>query len=223
MMDPETQERHRMIKGIERVLVLAPHTDDGEFGCGGSIVKFLEAKKEVFYVAFSTAEESVPPGFPKDVLVTEVKGATRRLGIPEDNLIIYRYEVRKLSYKRQEILEELVKLKNRLRPDLVLIPSPNDLHQDHQTVATEGIRAFKGVSIVGYELPWNTITFHTQLFIKLNRSHIEKKIHALKAYDSQKNKPYATEDFLWSWARTRGTQIGTDFAETFEVIRWVIE
>ena len=90
MMEPETQERHRMIKGIERVLVLAPHTDDGEFGCGGSIVKFLEAKKEVFYVAFSTAEESVPPGFPKDVLVTEVKGATRRLGIPEDNLIIYR-------------------------------------------------------------------------------------------------------------------------------------
>lgn len=212
-----------MKKGIDKLLVLAPHTDDGEFGCGGSIVKFLNEGKDVYYVAFSTAEKSVPPGFPKDVLVTEVKEATRRLGIPESNLIIYKYEVRKLSYERQQILEELVQLKKDIQPDLVFIPSPNDLHQDHQTVATEGIRAFKGVSIVGYELPWNNITFHTQLFVKLAKSHIEKKICALKAYDSQKTRPYATEDFLWSWAKTRGTQIGTDFAETFEVIRWVIE
>ena len=72
-----------------RVLVLAPHTDDGEFGCGGTIAKFLEQGREVYYAAFSTAEKSVPPGMPKDVLKTEVKEATRRLGIPPANLIIY--------------------------------------------------------------------------------------------------------------------------------------
>jgi len=207
---------------FDRVLVLAPHTDDGEFGCGGSIVKFIEEGKEVYYVAFSTAEESVPAGMPKNILEVEVKEATKRLGIPGSNLIIYKFQVRKLNYVRQEILEELVKIKKEIRPDLVFIPSPNDLHQDHYTVAMEGMRAFKQVSILGYEIPWNNITFHTQAFIKLEKKHIERKIEALKAYKSQSHRFYATSDFIWSLARTRGVQIGVEYAETFEVIRWVI-
>ena len=39
-----------------RILVLAPHTDDGEFGCGGSIARFASEGNEVHYVAFSAAE-----------------------------------------------------------------------------------------------------------------------------------------------------------------------
>ncbi len=212
-----------MHKNWQKVLVLAPHTDDGEFGCGGTIARFLDEGKTVFYVAFSTAEKSVPEGLPKNILEVEVREATKRLGIPPENLIIYKYEVRKLNYIRQEILEELVKIRYQLEPDLVFLPSPHDLHQDHQTVAIEGIRAFKQVSIVGYELPWNNITFHTQMFIKLQRGHIDTKLAALKAYQSQQHRPYATEDFILGWARTRGTQIGANFAETFEVIRWVFD
>jgi LmbE family N-acetylglucosaminyl deacetylase len=212
-----------MHQSIKRVLVLAPHTDDGEFGCGGAIAKFIQQGKDVFYVAFSTAEQSVPKGLPKNILETEVREATKRIGIPPANLIIYKYEVRKLNYVRQEILEELVKIKKELEPQLVFIPSQNDLHQDHSTVATEAVRAYKQVSILGYELPWNTITFHTHCFVKLEASHIDKKIHAIKAYNSQSHKDYASEEFLRGWARTRGTQIGATFAETFEITRWIIE
>lgn len=212
-----------MKQGIERVLVLAPHTDDGEFGCGGSIAKFIQEGTEVYYVAFSTAEESLPEGWPKDILETEVKEATQRIGIPRSHLIIYKYEVRKLNYIRQEILEELVKIKKEIQPDLVFLPSSNDLHQDHTTVATEGARAFKQVSMLGYELPWNNITFHTQVFVKLKEEHVKKKVYAIKAYNSQSERDYSQEDFIWSWAKTRGTQIGARYAETFEVIRWVIE
>ena len=94
----------------KRILILAPHTDDGEFGCGGTISKFIEEGAEVFYVAFSCAEESVPKGFPKDILETEVKKATSVLEIKPENLFIYKYLVRKLSYHRQEILENMVHL-----------------------------------------------------------------------------------------------------------------
>lgn len=206
----------------KKILILAPHTDDGEFGCGGSIAKFIKEKKEVYYVAFSTAEESVSEGMPKNILEIEVKEATKLLGIPPSNLIVYKFQVRKLNYVRQEILEELVKIKKDINPDLVFLPSPNDLHQDHYTVAIEGMRAFKQVSILAYEIPWNNITFHTQAFIKLEKKHIEKKIETLKAYKSQSNKFYATADFIWNLASTRGVQIGTNYAEAFEVIRWVI-
>jgi len=209
--------------GKKRVLVLAPHTDDGEFGCGGTISKFIEEDKTVFYVAFSTAEKSVPKGMPRNILELEVREATKILGIKKENLFVYKHEVRKLNYVRQEILEELVRLKKDIQPDLVLIPSLNDLHQDHSTVAMESIRAFKQITIIGYELPWNNITFHTNMFVKLKKEHIDNKILALGAYKSQVGKNYATADFILSWAKTRGTQIGSQYAETFEVIRWVIE
>ena len=206
----------------KRILIIAPHTDDGEFGCGGSIAKFIDEGDEVYYVAFSTAEKSVPPGMPKNILEVEVKEATKRLGIAPDNLIIYKFEVRKLNYVRQDILGELVKIKKALEPHLVFSPTLNDLHQDHFTVAAECTRAFKQVSILGYEIPWNNITFNAQAFIKLTGQYVDRKIEALKAYESQKHRYYATENFIRSLATTRGVQIGAEYAEAFEVIRWVI-
>ncbi len=206
----------------ERILVIAPHTDDGEFGCGGSIAKFIDEGRDVYYVAFSTAEQSVPPGLPKNILEVEVKEATKRLGIPPDNLIIYKYEVRKLNYVRQDILEELVKLKKEIDPQLVFSPTTRDLHQDHFTVAAECTRAFKQISILGYEIPWNNITFNAHAFITLAERYIDKKVDALKAYQSQSHRNYATEDFIRSLATTRGVQIGSRYAEAFEVVRWVI-
>ena len=211
-----------MMKCAEKILVLAPHTDDGEFGCGGSVARFIDEGKEVYYVAFSTAEESVPEPWPKDILKTEVKEATNRLGIQPDRLIIYNFKVRELSYHRQEVLEELVNIKNRVCPDLVFLPSSNDLHQDHSTVSIEGIRAFKNTTILGYEIPWNNIEFQAEAFIILSEENINTKINALDAYNSQKGRSYANEEFIRSLARTRGVQIGSRYAEAFEVIRWVM-
>ena len=99
------------LNSFNNILVLAPHTDDGELGLGGTINKLIQLGKKVTYVAFSTAQQSVPKGFPKDILKTEVKKATALLGIAPENLIIYDYEVRKLGYFRQEILENLILLK----------------------------------------------------------------------------------------------------------------
>lgn len=211
-----------MINHIENVLILAPHTDDGELGLGGTIHKLISIGKNVTYVAFSTAEQSVPEGFPKDILKTEVKNATLRLGIKPDNLIIYSYQVRKLNYVRQEILEELISIRKNNKYDLVFIPSMHDIHQDHTTVAQEGLRAFKNTTILGYELIWNNLTFNTQCFVKLQQSDIEAKITALKEYHSQGKRDYLSEDFIYSLAKARGVQAGCEYAEAFEVIRLFI-
>ena len=206
----------------KKILVLSPHTDDGELGCGGSIAKVIEEGNDVYYVAFSTAQESVPKGYPKNILEKEVKAATKVLGIPPSNLIIYKFQVRKLNYVRQEILDELIKIRDTIKPDMVFLPSTNDLHQDHYTVREEGLRAFKQVTVFGYELCWNNITFHTQAFIKLKKKNVDKKIRALKAYKSQSHRAYTKKDFVTGLANVRGVQIGAKYAETFEVLRWVM-
>ena len=211
-----------MLSKFKRVFVLAPHTDDGELGAGGTIAKLIELGADVYYFAFSTAEDSLPDGLPSNTLEIEVKNATKKLGIKEENVIIYHYKVRKLNYVRQEILEDLIRHKREMMPDLVIMPSLHDIHQDHSTIAKEGLRAFKTTTILGYELIWNNLTFNTVSFVKLDKRHIEAKINALQEYKSQKGRDYMSRDFIFSLARTRGVQIGCEYAESFEVIRWVM-
>lgn len=207
---------------FRKALVLAPHTDDGELGCGGTIARLLEAGSQVFYVAFSICETSLPEGFPPDTLAGEVARATGGLGIPSDHLLVYDYPVRHFPAHRQEILEELVALRRRLAPDLVLVPCRSDVHQDHQVIAREGIRAFKNTTLLGYELPWNTLEFPSTALVVLEPRHLEAKLRALAEYASQQHRPYMRRELAEGLARVRGQQANAEFAEALEVIRWVI-
>jgi len=203
------------------VVVLAPHTDDGELGCGGAIAKFIKEGSNVYYIAFSLCKTSLPSHLATNTLEIEVKAATRILGIPESNLITFDFEVRKFKEQRQEILEELIKLRAKLNPDLVFLPCSTDIHQDHQTIHDEGVRAFKQTSILGYEMPWNNISLYTTSFIKLREEELAIKVKALGEYKSQNHRNYLNENFIRSLATTRGVQIGTEYAEAYEVIRWI--
>ncbi|HBX52998.1 MAG: LmbE family protein [Bacteroidetes bacterium RIFOXYA12_FULL_35_11] len=211
------------MESIKKILVLAPHTDDGEFGCGGTISKFIEIGAEIHYAAFSCAEESVPEGLPKDILEVEVKNATKLLGIKTENLYILKYPVRKLSYHRQEILEDMVILNKNIEPDLVFTPSKFDVHQDHFTITQEAMRAFKFTSLLGYELPWNNYVFETTCFVHLEDRHVANKLESLKCYRSQIGRKYSSEEYIKGLAMTRGVQVGGRYAETFDVIRWIIK
>lgn len=208
---------------VARALVLAPHTDDGELGCGGTLVKLLEQGTTIYYVAFSICETSVPEEYPRDILATEAKKAGQILSIGPDHLLMYHYPVRHFPQHRQEILENLIQIRRDIDPDLVFLPSSYDVHQDHQVIHQEGLRAFKQRSILGYELPWNNLTFTASAFVHLETRHIHKKLAALRQYESQRHRSYWSEELITSLARVRGVQAGVDYAESFQVIRWVIK
>ncbi|MBL7737695.1 MAG: PIG-L family deacetylase [Chitinophagaceae bacterium] len=209
MFDPKT------------ILVLAPHTDDGELGCGGSIARFAAAGKNIHYAAFSICSKSLLHGLPPDTLAHECKKATAVLGLPPANVVLFDFEVREFPAFRQEILEELVRLNKKIQPDLVFIPSSTDIHQDHGVIHTEALRAFKNSTQLGYELPWNHSQFHSTHFISLSETDIAKKSEALKAYQSQAHRNYMQEDFTLSLAKVRGVQSNTEYAEAFEVYKMI--
>lgn len=206
---------------FRRLLVLAPHTDDCELGCGASIARFLEEEVQISVAAFSTAEESLPAGLPRDTLRNEFYEAMTILGLPSDCLKVYGYPVRRLNYHRQEVLEDLVKLREELDPDIVFAPSRSDLHQDHQVLSAEALRCFKHVTLWGYELPWNHIEFSANAFVRVEPRHLEKKWEALTAYKSQLQlrRPYFTQEFVKGLALMRGLQVKTPYAEAFDVNR----
>lgn len=210
-----------MLNKLSNILVLAPHTDDGEFGCGGSISRWVKEGRSVYYAAFTWAEKSLPAGLPGDTLKNELFAATAKLDIPRGNVFLYNYPVREFPTHRQEILEDMIKLQREIEPDLVLLPSTNDTHQDHHTISSEGFRAFKRNSILGYEMPWNNLTFTTSYFVGLSKDDIDRKIEAVRCYRSQAGRVYLDESFICGLARVRGAQIGVDYAESFELIRGV--
>ena len=210
-----------MIDTWKRVLVLAPHTDDGEFGCGGTMSRLVEAGIEVHYVAFSIATRSLPPGFAADTLAREVRQATAEIGIPESQLTVHDFDVRTFPERRQDLLELLVALWEELRPDAVFQPSHHDVHQDHQTIAQEGLRAFKRTTVLGYEIPWNNLDFSYGAFIALEKRHVERKVAALERYASQQHRRYANSEYVWNLARVHGINVNREYAEVFQVYRIV--
>jgi N-acetylglucosamine malate deacetylase 1 len=207
---------------IDKILVLSPHTDDAELGAGGTISRLIDEGKEVHYIAFSGCESSVPNGLPKDILRKECMNSIQIMGILPERANILNYQVRTFPEHRQEILEDMIKFKNFINPDLVLTPSSHDTHQDHSTIYWEALRAFKKVSTIwGYEHPWNNLTFNTDIFFRIFPEHLERKIRALKEYRSQEDRPYMEGENIRALARTRGAQIDVPYAEIFELVRLI--
>lgn len=203
----------------KKILVLAPHTDDGELGAGGYIYQSIQNGADILYVAFSDCKEVLSKDHGKNTLSKECHQSTRILGI--DKVRILNFQVRIFADKRQQILDKLIEFKEEFQPDEILTPSRFDIHQDHQTVTNEAIRVFKSCSILGYELPWNCLKFDLDYFVELSEESITKKLEALNMYQSQKNKTYFKNKFSLNHAKCRGVLINSTYAEVFEVIRKV--
>jgi LmbE family N-acetylglucosaminyl deacetylase len=199
---------------FQKVLVLSPHTDDGELGAGGTIARLVEGGRDVTYFAFSA---------PREVLQKECKQSLMALGVNKHE--IFNFKVRYFHHSRQEILDVLYKYNEKHEPDLVLTPSSTDLHQDHQTVTNEALRAFKSSTIFGYELPWNLINFRENTFVSLEECHVEAKLEACCKYKSQikQKRGYFDKDYLRSLMRSTGLKIRTQYAEAYESIKLVLK
>jgi LmbE family N-acetylglucosaminyl deacetylase len=209
------------VNGLRRILVLAPHTDDAELGCGGTLSRLVEQGHEVFVAVFSIASDSLPDEYPRDTLKHEFFSAMQTMGISNKNALVREYPVRRLVEYRQDILEELVALRKQISPNMVFLPCEQDIHQDHHVIYAEGVRAFKNTSVLGYELFWNNLSFAPQLIVSLEERHLAHKWEMLQAYNSQVElgRRYFSRELVYGLARVRGVQAGKEFGEAFQVIR----
>src|SRR4051794_4991012 len=186
------------------------------------MARLVDSGGEGHYAAFSIATRSLPDGFAPDTLAHEVREATSRLGVPPEQLVVHDFDVRTFPERRQDILELLVAAWEDYQPDVVFMPSLHDVHQDHQTIAEEGLRAFKRTTILGYEIPWNNFDFSYQWYVALQQTHIERKVAALEKYASQHHRRYANPEYVWNVARTHGVNVNREYAEVFQVYRVVV-
>lgn len=207
---------------MKKILVLAPHTDDGELGCGATMSKMLREGVEIFYTAFSSCKETIGPGLPSNILEIELMNAMGTLGISREKVRVLDFSVRNFGNERQRILDCMIELNKSIEPDLVFMPSNNDTHQDHKVIAEEGLRAFKHTSILCYEVPWNNYQFRNQAFSIVDERDVKNKIEAVACYKTQEHRAYTTEEFIRALLVTHGVQCGAKYAEVFETPRWIL-
>ena len=199
------------------ILALSPHTDDAELGAGASLARFVEEGHTVVVVAFSTGNGKT------GALKSEFQAAMLALGVEHQGL--FDFPTRHFPEHRQEILDQLVKLVDDLRPGLLLVPCTMDRHQDHNVITAEAIRAarYAPISILGYSTTCShTLPVELRHYVKLEQRHLDAKLSAISCYQTQQGKVYTRGDYIRAMARVYGAPIGAKFAEAFEVIRWVI-
>ena len=193
-----------------RALVLSPHTDDAELGCGGTIAKLVERGWSVHVIYFSAVAERYPG------LANEAAASGKIMGVTHEILDFY---TRQFPRDRQEILQTLCDHSRLHSYELVFTPATTDLHQDHGVVTAEALRAFRNCTLLGYELPWNNLEIELNCFVSLEERHVRKKLKALDCYNSQKHNSYFDPKFFRSVVRMRGIQLAVPYAEGFETLK----
>jgi N-acetylglucosamine malate deacetylase 1 len=126
-----------MIFHGKRLLFLGAHPDDIELGCG-ALIHNVGEKSEMLCVTLSDNQ--------KNPLLRNVVDEHYRsmgvLGVPRESVVLRDFSTRLFHDARQEILEYFLKLRRDFKPDIIFVHSKQDIHQDHNTMTDEALRAF---------------------------------------------------------------------------------
>lgn len=201
-----------------RVLVIGAHTDDVELGAGGLMSSLLHSHVEVS-VAHLSDTGNIYGNSVGDGLRREAEGAFLALGGDKHKIYFGDFPTRHFTEHRQAILDFLVELKAKVGPHVVIGPSEFDSHQDHRVVAEEIRRAFRGSTILAYDLFWNLRMQDTTVVAQLDLEDAENKVRALAQYKSQSTRAYMDPEVIRSQLRIRGSARGFTFAESFSPVQ----
>ena len=199
-----------------RVLFIGAHPDDIELGCGALIAR-IAPETEVMCVTLSDNQKN--PAL-QNVKAENLKSMAT-LGVPEDHVVIGSFETRRFPHARQEILENLIDINHSFRPDLVFTHTKADIHQDHSTATKETLRAFRGVTVLGFDVLRSSYGFFPHFLVEVSKEDVDKKLAALACYKTYEKKYYFDPEITRSTAIRHGALAERPFAEGFDILRIV--
>jgi LmbE family N-acetylglucosaminyl deacetylase len=200
----------------KKVFFIGAHPDDIELGCGALIANISQSA-EVYCVTLSDNQKN--PLLAQ--VVKEHLESMEGLGIPRDHVIIGQFETRRFMHARQEILEFLIDLNNKLHPQMVFVHSKSDLHQDHGVVTDETLRAFRGTSVFGFDVIRSSQGFFPTFLVEVDEEDVNKKIQALAAYRTYADKYYFSAEVTKAILIRNGALCERQYAEGFDIFRIV--
>jgi LmbE family N-acetylglucosaminyl deacetylase len=200
----------------EKVCFIGAHPDDIELGCG-ALIAHIAAKTEVLCVTLSDNQ--------KNPALQNVLGEHRRsmaaLNVPAENVIVGEFETRRFPHARQEILEYLIELNRVHHPEIVFVHTKADIHQDHATVTEEALRAFRGTTVLGFDVLRSSYGFFPSFLVEVTAEDVERKLNALAEYKTYASKYYFNPEITRATLIRHGALAERPFAEGFDILRVV--
>jgi LmbE family N-acetylglucosaminyl deacetylase len=218
---------------MNKILVVAPHPDDETLGCGGTILKHKDMGNEIFWLIITKANQKITSI--KNIVNIQREYVKKVAQIYDfNNTYHLSFLTTELDrYPLGEIISEVNKVIQEVKPHVIYIPNRSDIHSDHQIsfqATYNCIKNFKAPfikKILMYETLSETEfapAIQGQNFIPnafVNISHyLEKKIEIMQLFTTEKMKePYPrSPGSIEALARFRGSRIGVGFAEAFQLL-----
>ena len=207
-----------------RILILAPHPDDAELGCGGTIARLADEGRGVMVATLTDRDGNCPLmgdiASESENALEQLVGAAR-MKSGQCVLIHLAFPLFEMRTVRQHVLSTFERLRRELKPDAVFAPALGDLHQDHQVCMDEAARAFKGVTLLGYHILRSNPDFAPSVYVGITEDQLARKAAAVACYSTQRDKAYCQPPVLRAQAAFCGAQCGLPLAEAFSV-RWAV-
>jgi len=202
----------------KRVLCLGAHPDDIELGAGAFLHHILP-ENEVLCVTLSDNQKN--PALQN--IVNEHYASFEKLGLSKENVIVEKFETRKFPEQRQEVLEYLLKLRREYKPDLILTHTRSDIHQDHNVITEESLRAYRGTTVLGFDVVRSSYGFFPHFLVGVTEQDVEAKLAALAEYKTYHDKYYFDPALLRATMVRHGALAEKPYAEGFDILRIVSE
>jgi N-acetylglucosamine malate deacetylase 1 len=200
----------------KRVLFLGAHPDDIELGCG-ALLHHIVRQTEVLCVTLSDNQKN--PDL-QNVKNEHLESMTV-LGVPEEKIALGPFTTRVFPDSRQEILEYFLSLRRDFKPDLIFVHSKQDVHQDHLTMTDEALRAFRGITVLGFDVVRSSYGFFPHFLVEVSEEDVNKKIEALSCYETYRDRYYFNRELTRSIMVRHGALAECPFAEGFDILRIV--
>lgn len=206
-------------KGL-KILCLGAHCDDIEIGCGGSILKLINAGlvQELRWVVFAS----------NPVRKKEAERCARLFleGLENHKITVHDHRDAFLNFSALEIKEYFESVKGAFDPDLVFTHYRNDRHQDHRLISDLTWNTFRNHLILEYEIPkYDGDLGIPNCFFQLTETLVEKKIKfLLEGFPSEKNKHWFDRETFLALMRIRGLESANNhkYAEAFHARKLII-
>ena len=200
----------------KKVLFLGAHPDDIEIGCG-ALIHHIVQQTEILCVTLSDNQKNPDLKNVKNEHLRSMKV----LGVPEEKIVFGSFITRVFPDARQEILEYFLKLRRDFQPDLIFVHSKQDIHQDHNTMTDEALRAFRGITVLGFDVVRSSYGFFPHFLVEVSEADVKAKIKALAEYGTYHDRYYFNSEVTRSIMVRHGALAECPFAEGFDILRIV--
>jgi LmbE family N-acetylglucosaminyl deacetylase len=218
-----------------RLLVVSPHADDAELGCGGYIARTVAEGGEVFVALMTVSDINFRHCgvVSAETRLNEFCASMNALGVKHYKVLSKNLDGQMYTAPQSEFVGKLDDIQDTFKPDTVLIPLPS-FHQDHRYGWEVGLAATRPSAakhnpslIAAYEYPASNWGDGAELnagsggiYVNVAK-HWRKKLQSLAEYKTQmRGKQHLLSiEGVTALAKLRGLEAGFEKAELFHALR----